>query len=225
VRITPNKPAAANSAIASRLQAGCQWRGSLRSVGCNMRIKIGVADWIVVAWFVIAGHSAIAADDRTSNNAKARNAPAAVVIDLGEAEWFSNIRNERLVGAAVRITNNSIRSFWIMSRGTNEFVHDYERRRTDRDQWELDRYFCGTGTSPHEIRPGATFVTRKVFLRPQDVGADVRLRLWLFGRLEPPRRSGGRFPLRDPEEFLSNIIHIGRDPSGTHAGVNRNDNF
>jgi hypothetical protein len=75
------------------------------------------------------------------------SASPAVVVALGEPVWFTNIRNERLVRCSVSITNKSDHSFWIQSRGTNEFVHNYETRRDGRAPWELQVYDA-TGTSP-----------------------------------------------------------------------------
>lgn len=179
-----------------------------------------LAAGMVASWLACErpGHAAVG--DAAPSQTPSTNGSAAILVTLGEPRWFSNIRNERLVEADVRITNVSDRSFWILSRGTMSFVHDYERRLSARDKWETVTFFCATGTYPHEILPGASFVTRKVFLNPRDVGFDVRLRVRLYRQFVSPGPNVPFFAgLRDPEEFLSNIVHIGTDPLSTQPAA------
>jgi hypothetical protein len=188
-----------------------------------MRVNAATAECIAVALLCVAIHSGAGADDRTRNTRKATNDSPAVVVALGEPEWFSNIRNERLVRATVSVRNNSNRSFWVLSLGTNAFIHDYERRFRDQSHWVIVRRRCWTGASPFEIRPGASFQSRTVFRRPEDVGADVRLRVRLYGQFTLPRRNAPTIAgLRAPEEFVSNTVHVGTDPLGIQSADETN---
>lgn len=136
------------------------------------------------------------------------NAPAQAEISLGKPQWFTNVRGERWVRAQVTVINPTEHSLWGIGYRTRMLFHDYEKHASRTDSWQrVPLMWCGSGAIAHEIPPHSKYEFDKVFTFPE-AEVYVRLRFYLFRRLQSP--GNGNFPpvVKEPFQIVSNSIFI-----------------
>ena len=139
------------------------------------------------------------------------SAPRISVI-LGQPEWITNIRDERLARAKAWVTNHSAHSFWCLSYGTNHLWYDYEWRQNREEAWKRERIGNdGTGVRLIELRPGSA-VWFSIGLTGQ-AGREVRVLLRLYAKVKDYEGQQWLPLLLDPVEFVSNSVRVEGDPA------------
>jgi hypothetical protein len=176
--------------------------------GCTLR-------WVKMCRYVSLAATLMALCARAGTGEPPSNTNYVAILRLGHPEWFTNIRNERLVRAIASVTNSSSSSLWCVAYGKTNYWWDCEWRSPGEDQWRLfnSNHFDATHARVVELLPGAAWAF-PVALNGA-VRHDVRVRLRFYRTVKNYPQQKWLPALEQPVEVASNAVRVGSDPAST----------